>query len=272
MQTWKRVHLLPILLLITLNFFFPISIAQQSPISFCGKIRIQKPFFLQNSTESSLLNRMVLCKSEKLYFRTSLGLFPISSIDYKSKLLTLSHSSCSSSTHFVSPSNLSAGLPPPPQPNSIIMFNCSIQTRTTSPSRRNCTPFHGCNASKFEEQEFEGTSSCLVVDDVGKMDKGFHPKDLNCSHYRRVYRSTWVNDDKIDDFELGTRISFDIPDHVPNPCDECEKPNGNCGIGLRCVCHPKQCKDKVFSTGGTLDPFGNIICSLLFFIAMVVLF
>jgi hypothetical protein len=52
---------------------------------------------------------MILCRSQKLYFRTSLGLFPASSINYASKTLTISHPSCSSSRHYISPSLLSAG-------------------------------------------------------------------------------------------------------------------------------------------------------------------
>ncbi|KAL2536232.1 uncharacterized protein Fot_17623 [Forsythia ovata] len=39
----------------------------------------------------------------------------------------------------------------------------------------------------------------------------------------------------------NSSICFDIPDHVPNPCEECKKPDGNCGAGLRCICHPKEC-------------------------------
>ena len=44
-----------------------------------------------------------------------------------------------------------------------------------------------------------------------------------------------------DGYEFGTRILFDIPNNAPNICSECEKPNGNCGVGLRCICHPKEC-------------------------------
>ncbi|KAF2321673.1 hypothetical protein GH714_001062 [Hevea brasiliensis] len=119
----------------------------------------------------------------------------------------------------------------------------------------NNTSLKGCAASS-ETQQLEGPYSCLLVNDVEKLDKGFHPKDLNCSHYSRVYRSS-SNDDYNKEYELGTRISFDIPDHVPDICNECGKPNGNCGVGLRCICHPKECRDKVISMGGSVKPFGN---------------
>ncbi|KAK9279832.1 hypothetical protein L1049_013514 [Liquidambar formosana] len=270
MQTSKKFPLH--LLLLTLNFYFTSSTAQHTPTSFCGKFRIQTPFLVQNSIESSPLNRMILCKAQKLYFRTSLGLFAISSIDYTSKILTISHPSCSSSRHFVSPSLLSAGFPSPPQPNSLLLFNCSNQTYPMSAFSRNCTHSHGCGASfEIQEQGLEGTSSCLLVDDLGKLDMGFHPKDLNCSHYSRVYRNSSGFDDK-EGFELGTRISFEIPDHVPDICNECEKPNGNCGVGLRCICHPKECKDKVISAGVSMNPSGNIQFSLLSFFVVVLSF
>ncbi|XP_006851627.2 uncharacterized protein LOC18441396 isoform X2 [Amborella trichopoda] len=45
-----------------------------------------------------------------------------------------------------------------------------------------------------------------------------------------------------------------IPDHIPRLCDECRKPNGNCGIGLRCLCYPSQCKQSVLSGGAAVKP------------------
>ncbi|CAN6438695.1 unnamed protein product [Victoria cruziana] len=41
--------------------------------------------------------------------------------------------------------------------------------------------------------------------------------------------------------------SFTVPTHLPNVCEECTKPHGNCGIGLRCICYPKKCKTRIFS-------------------------
>lgn len=257
MQKFQWFHLL----LLKLIFLCPNCVAQQNPTNFCGKIQIQSPFLLQNSSKSSLLNRMILCKSRKLYFRTSIGLYPISSINYTTKLLTISHKSSSSSSHFISPSKLSAGFPPPPQPNSLILFNCSNQTYPNSPFLHNCTSLQlGADAAAF--------SSCLMVDDTEKLGTDFHPKDLNCSRYSRVYKPG--SHDNIDQkVEVGTRICFDIPDHVPNVCDECQKPRGNCGVGLKCVCHPKECRDKVISMGARMNPVGNIIVFVIYFIAVM---
>ncbi|KAL3828543.1 hypothetical protein ACJIZ3_017345 [Penstemon smallii] len=95
------------------------------------------------------------------------------------------------------------------------------------------------------------TSSSLLSN------KTSNPKELNCT-----YDNSPVNT-SIERIETGTRITFDIPDHVPNPCKECEKPYGNCGAGLRCICHPKLCRDKVISFGAVLKPCGNIVFSLI---------
>jgi len=97
-----------------------------------------------------------------------------------------------------------------------------------------CASLHGC------KQKLGKASSCLLVNDLANLDKGFHPRDLNCSSYSGVYSNSPVVDN-LKAYEFGTRISFDVPDHVPNICEECEKPNGHCGVGLRCICHPKEC-------------------------------
>lgn len=207
------------------------------PINSCGNIRIEPPFSLQQSNTSSP-SHMLLCKSEKLYFRTSLGLFPVSSIDYKAKTLTVSHSSCSPSSQFISPSFFSAALPATatPQPNSLLLFNCNSRGKEPISSfLRNCSSFYGCRP---QEKPFP----CLFVNDTEKLEFRFHPKDLSCSHYRRVYgSSSSSSSSSIEGLEFGTRVSFEVPDHLPRLCDECSKPNGNCGIGLRCICHAKEC-------------------------------
>lgn len=273
MQILKTVHLLQVLLL--LNISLPVSISQETTISNCGKVRIQSPFSLEKSTKTSLLNHMLLCQDQKLYFRTSLGLFHVSSIDYETKLITISHSFCSATSHFISPITLSAGFPQTPQPNSLVLYNCSIRKNSASPIIRDCASFpcFGGSCSKLHHQKklVKGLSKCFLVEDVAKLEADFHPKQMNCTHYSRMYRNASV-DEKSYGFELGTRISFDIPDHVPNPCHECKRPNGNCGIGLRCLCHPKDCRVKVISLGVMLNPFGNMLLSFLCFVVVMDLF
>ncbi|KAK9122723.1 hypothetical protein Sjap_012325 [Stephania japonica] len=199
------------------------------PPTFCGKIKLQN-----NNNNSFFLNQILVCKSQTLYFRTSLGLFPISSLNYESKTLTISHKSCSSSLHYVSPKLLSLGLPTP-HPNSLLLLNCSNQIKqpppiTASPHLYNCTTVSNCKVD-----ETKSSSTCWFIKDAEKLEMRFHPKHLNCSHYARIYKGV---DEKV---ELGTRVSFDLPDKLPNICDECNKPQGNCGVGLKCICHPKQC-------------------------------
>ncbi|XP_021661790.2 uncharacterized protein LOC110650936 isoform X2 [Hevea brasiliensis] len=235
MHTFKKLKFLYPLLIFNI---FITRVSQHSSTTLCGKIPIQRPFLSSNSTSVSPLNHMILCRSNKLFFRTSLGLLPVSWIDYTTKTLTISHPSCSSSQQFVSPALLSAGFPTP-RPNSLLLFNCSSKIYPMTSFISNCTHFKACAASS-RAQEHEIPYSCLLVNDIEKLDKGFHPKDLNCSQYSQVYSSSSSND-SYQEHKLGTRISFDIPNHAPVICNECEKPNGNCGVGLRCICHPKEC-------------------------------
>uniref|UniRef100_A0A2P2ILB3 Wall-associated receptor kinase C-terminal domain-containing protein n=1 Tax=Rhizophora mucronata TaxID=61149 RepID=A0A2P2ILB3_RHIMU len=225
--------------LLILNFFLSSCLSQITSASSCGKVPAP------NSTVSSPLDSLILCKSQKLYFRTSQGLFPIYSIDYTRKTLTIAHPSCSSSRHYASPLLLSAGFPAPPLLNSLLLFNCSRSNNyPISAIRQNCTYLNACAASDKPgaQEELKGFSDqCLLVNNLEKLDKGFHPTDLNCSHYRWVYKHSLKHDD-YRGYKLGTIISFDmIPGHVPNLCNECQKPNGNCGMGLRCMCHPREC-------------------------------
>ncbi|CAN1252443.1 hypothetical protein LINPERPRIM_LOCUS8018 [Linum perenne] len=47
---------------------------------------------------------------------------------------------------------------------------------------------------------------------------------------------------------LHRRASLEVPDRVKSLCDECEKKGyegGSCGAGLKCLCHPHLCRDKV---------------------------
>lgn len=230
MQNLNKLHLLQLLFL---HVFAPPSSKSQEPVTRCGNTVIQEPFVAQNPTNSSILSHMVLCKSGKLYFRTTIGLFPVSSIDYSAKLLTVSHTCCSSTSNFISPHHLSDGFPPPPSSNSVILLNCSKKVQkipSSSCDNQTQTFDHGCG-----NLSVKGLFSCLASDEFESLGKSFDPyKEMDCTHYRRVYR----NGDRL---EMGTQIRFGIPDHVPNPCNQCEKPDGNCGVGLRCVCHPRKC-------------------------------
>ncbi|KAI6669889.1 hypothetical protein NL676_004774 [Syzygium grande] len=263
MKPLKRLHLLVVLIL---HYFLHLCIAERAPGTLCGKTQIDPPFSNLNSTKASPLSRMILCRSQKPYFRTSLGLFRISSIDYTNKLLTISHQpSCSSQSHLFFPSLLTAGFPSPTHPNSLLLLNCSdTRLPIVSTLIHNCTNFHTCRVlPETPGQPTEPLESCLLIHDLEKLENGIDPKALNCSSYRWVYKNNATNDGtELEDYkgyELGTRISFDIPDHVPNICNECEKPNGNCGAGLRCICHPRECRDKVISGGSASSKSFGIV-------------
>lgn len=269
----KKVHFL-VFLIIFMNFTFSRTISQesQSAQSYCGNIKVEEPFVSQNSKNSSFLKNLVLCRSDILYFKTSLGLYQISSIDYKNKLLTISHSSCSSSSNYVSPKDFSLGFSPPPKPNSLLLFNCLNPVANTS-ALKNCPHMKNEKDSSFnlcKDRTKKGSFSfpCLMVDDVKDLGNEFHPKELNCSHYRRVYKSTSDQDGNIVKFEFGTRLSWEI-DHVPNPCDECRKPHGNCGVGLRCLCHISECKVEVSVGAPIKRSSGTMLFSLLFLIVLL---
>ena len=108
---------------------------------------------------------------------------------------------------------------------------------------QNCSDLYKCGGAgsppSRPQEHLEHPYSCFFVEDLQKVDKDFHPEHLNCSHYSWVHRST--SDGGHDQgYKVGTRLSVDIP-RVPEICQGCEKPNGNCGAGLNCLCHPKEC-------------------------------
>ncbi|KAL6499751.1 hypothetical protein OROGR_027661 [Orobanche gracilis] len=295
----NKVHHL--LLILLLNIFFQTSLSQEISSNYsyhnCGNIRIKSPFL--NDHQDSFLSRMIVCQSDKLYFRTSVGSFPISSIDYENKLLTISHDSCSETSDFISPNNLSAGFPNPESPNSLILWNCDIRDSNVSIFPCNSSSSNSSYLSGGCFESYEGSvGSCSVIDDVGKLDEGFHPREMNCTHYSRVHRR--LSDGK---YKLGTRISFGVPSvnippvnippvpdvnlppvpdvnlppvhvpdvnlppvHVPNPCDSC---GDGCPIELQCTCHVKNCVNGVISAGVILKPRGNMFVDLVLLVLII---
>ncbi|KAJ8568447.1 hypothetical protein K7X08_027980 [Anisodus acutangulus] len=107
----------------------------------------------------------------------------------------------------------------------------------------------------------------IVVEEILKqLETLANEIDLVKSFVRRVYKSTSQDGNSVK-FELGTWLSWDV-DHVPNPCDECRKPYGNCGVGLRCLCHVTECKVEV-SAGSIKKLSGTMLFSLLFLIVLL---
>ncbi|KAJ1401775.1 hypothetical protein SESBI_28536 [Sesbania bispinosa] len=271
-KPFKKLHLLYFFLVFHVTV--GTSTAQNNDTNYCGDIKTETSFLNPNSSITSLLSNITLCRSQNLYLRTSLGLFQVSSVDYNARILTISHS-CSSSQRYISPLDVTTGFPSPPEPNSLLLFNCTSRRDSIPSFIRNCRGFHKCGdassmSSRSQEQE-KRPYSCLVIEDLQKVEKGFHPEDLNCSHYSWGHRSS--SDGEAEEYRLGTWMSFDIiPDHVQDLCKECERPNGNCGVGLKCLCHAKECKDKLISESGSIKSIGNTFLSFLSFIGAVAFF
>ncbi|XP_050369963.1 uncharacterized protein LOC126788051 [Argentina anserina] len=222
-------------LCILLNFFLTTSVRHVVSAT----IRDEQNFY----TPLSPINQMIICKSEKPYHRC--------------ETLNISHSSCSS---YASPKLLSTGF----TSNSLLLYNCSNSKPPSSPLVHTLTCLHTTGASsKIEELKGISSTSCFLLDDLRKLVMELNPSDLNCSCYSRVNRKSASAN--YEEHDLGARIAFEVPDRVPNICNECQKVNGNCGAALRCICHPKECKNKVTSKGGqSVKSFGNyILVSLL---------
>ncbi|KAF8083466.1 hypothetical protein N665_0771s0005 [Sinapis alba] len=74
--------------------------------------------------------------------------------------------------------------------------------------------------------------------------------------------------------KLGTRVSLEVEGHLPDLCIACERPDGNCGVALRCLCHPKECKNKVVNYAAKSRALlsGNTQLVLVFSIALFLIF
>ncbi|XP_057455992.1 uncharacterized protein LOC130747155 isoform X2 [Lotus japonicus] len=276
MNLFKKLNFLQSSLIF--NVILVSSTPHHNQTNYCENIRTQQTPFLNSNSSStpSLLANITLCRSQNLYFRTSLGLFHVSSVDYNVRLLTITHSSCSSSLQYVSPLEITAGFPSPPEPNSLILFNCLSRSEPISPFMQDlCRDLYTCgdaasSSSKTQDHEKEKHPySCLVVEDLRKVEKDFHPKHWNCSHYSWVHRNSSDGGDD-ERYKVGMRITFDIP--ASDICKGCENSNGSCGAGLKCLCHPKEC-NKVISKTGSIKLTGGVFYSLLFsFIGSAALF
>ncbi|XP_031402917.1 uncharacterized protein LOC116212439 isoform X2 [Punica granatum] len=132
----------------------------------------------------------------------------------------------------------------PSNPNTslLLLFNCSLRIPESSSLAQDCSLIRAAD----EEAQY----LCSYMGDIKK--PGIWPnsrKALNCSNYRSVYINS------MDEYKLATRMSVHIPDHVPNLCDQCKNPGGHCGVGLKCICHPKECKEQLISRSGPSNIF-----------------
>ncbi|KAM7253675.1 hypothetical protein ACFE04_021829 [Oxalis oulophora] len=73
------------------------------------------------------------------------------------------------------------------------------------------------------------------------------------------------------------RVSFVIEVEENQMCNDCDK-NQTCSLGVRCMCHPKDCKDnaiddvlnaglnKVVNEGRSINPFSTSLLAMISFI------
>ncbi|VYS59346.1 unnamed protein product [Arabidopsis thaliana] len=75
-----------------------------------------------------------------------------------------------------------------------------------------------------------------------------------------------------EEVKLRARVSMEVEGHIPDLCIACERPNGNCGLALRCLCHPKECKNKVINFGTKSRALSGNIQQLLPLLLLLAMF
>ncbi|KAG7633305.1 hypothetical protein ISN44_As03g035980 [Arabidopsis suecica] len=75
-----------------------------------------------------------------------------------------------------------------------------------------------------------------------------------------------------EEVKLRARVSMEVEGHIPDLCIACERPNGNCGVALRCLCHPKECKNKVINFGTKSRALSGNIQQLLPLLLLLAMF
>ncbi|KAH9295941.1 hypothetical protein KI387_039529, partial [Taxus chinensis] len=207
--------------------------------------------------------------AQKLHLRTSSGLFEVQGLDYNTQTMIISDpsmSTCSSLNpithqHF----SVDSLLPPTPN-NTILLFDCPLAIASSGLCNLNLPRFSSefchkrCEQGVMDHEQGSSSSlACCATDfeRLGKRSLG----ELQCKFYANVYGgmegSKWG---------YGIRLSFSLPDHIPDNtlCDECYKLNGDCGIGLKCICHPQQCENVVLSRATVPSPSHKIVMGGLF--------
>ncbi|XP_010425888.1 PREDICTED: uncharacterized protein LOC104710934 [Camelina sativa] len=71
-----------------------------------------------------------------------------------------------------------------------------------------------------------------------------------------------------EEVRLRARVSMEVEGRIPDLCIACERPDGNCGVALRCLCHPKECKNKVVNFGTKSRALSGNTQQLLPFVSM----
>lgn len=229
-------------------------IASESCSSSCGNISVKHPFISEEGCGGAFpYTQLLQCNGEKLHLRTMSGLFQVQEINYEAKTMAISDpsmSTCSSLNPIADHLSFSADslLPPTPH-NTILLLNCSqkYSDLCKNTSSVDCQAlYESCPAFDGLREQVRSSSSSLGCCATDFQRLGNHSlKELQCSHYTSVYRKE--DNDAVAAY--GVRLSFSIPDGGLDLrlCDECQRPDGDCGIALRCICYPNECKHQVLA-------------------------
>ncbi|KAK4758218.1 hypothetical protein SAY87_019519 [Trapa incisa] len=123
----------------------------------------------------------------------------------------------------------------------LMLFNCSPNSSLTLYSTHSGRGYS--RVLSVDERNYGGT----VVFDMMKV--------LNCSNYK------WMHSSFVDENGFMRRMALDVLE-IQNICD-CKEPGArDYGPGLRCMCNPKECKEKrlwvihATSAGSLMDNAG----------------
>lgn len=250
------------LLCISLQIIQPTAkyIASENCATSCGNISVKHPFVSEEGCGGAFPYKQLLqCNGKKLHLRTVSGLFEVQEINYEAKTMAISDpsmSTCSSLNPIADHQSFSPDslLPPTPH-NTILLLNCSRKYSglCKNTSSVDCQALYGsCPAFDGLREQVRSSSSSLgcCATDFQRLGKR-SLKELQCSHYTNLYRKE--DNDAVGAY--GIRLSFSIPDRGLDLrlCDECQRPDGDCGIALRCICNPDECKHQVLSGRATMQ-------------------
>eukprot|EP01018_Ginkgo_biloba_P038713 Gb_00323 [translate_table: standard] len=225
----------------------------------CGNIQLRHPFGLKQGCGAFPYQKMLQCTAQRLELRTVSGSFQVKNMDYEAKTLTISDpsmSTCSSMKPIIHQHFSVDPILPPTNNTVLILLNCANTSLVKLRSSELCKNsfldckdlYDSCSAFEVLRERVRNSSSlpCCVTDFHALGNRSL--KGLQCSHYTSVNGGA-LGKISPSEWGYGIRLFFGLPDRLPDVrlCDECDKPNGNCGIGLRCICHPHECGNFVLN-------------------------
>eukprot|EP00252_Welwitschia_mirabilis_P015482 TRINITY_DN3402_c0_g1_i1.p1 TRINITY_DN3402_c0_g1~~TRINITY_DN3402_c0_g1_i1.p1 ORF type:complete len:282 (-),score=21.12 TRINITY_DN3402_c0_g1_i1:443-1288(-) len=214
---------------------------EQKCLSSCGNIPLKHPFGPGEGCGAFPYNQLLSCEGgTQLRLRTSSGPFDVQHVDYDKKTMTITDTSKSTCSPLSGSVFAPDAVLQPVSRNIMILFDCP-----ESLSESVCSQIASvdCNAlrSRCGGLNSGGNRSCCASD-FARLGKG-GLRATGCGRYASLFGLDGGG------WGYGLRVSFDLPEQVPlRLCAECERPDGNCGVALRCICFPRSCKNEVVSS------------------------